>query len=198
MKNIKFRNIFIFFVFVIFLISIFSVTCFAAGDNGVYLPGDVITFKNQISSDFIPGSIDFNFIDVNTGVPYNRFVVDYRGYLVIEYQFVENDSITYSYTAYSYGLWLNDTIGSIEFSQQIIFTDQWLGFFTVNVDTSSDVVPFYSQIYDLIINNVYGDLELTPDMTLSVSLISTCLSLLVILLPIIVAGFVFIFILKRV
>ena len=57
---------------------------------------------------------------------------------------------------------------------------------------------FYSEIYNILIDTIYGDMVLNPDMTLSVSLISTCLSLLVTLAPVLITGFIFICILKRV
>lgn len=57
---------------------------------------------------------------------------------------------------------------------------------------------YYSQIYDLLISTIYGDMALTSDMTLSVSLISTCLSLLVTLAPVLITGGIFVWILKRI
>ena len=57
---------------------------------------------------------------------------------------------------------------------------------------------FYSEIYNILIDTIYGDMALNPDMTLSVSLISTCLSLLVTLAPVLITGSIFIWILKRV
>lgn len=57
---------------------------------------------------------------------------------------------------------------------------------------------YYSEIYDLLISTIYGSMELNPDMTLSVSLISTILSLLCVLAPVLVTAAIFIWILKRV
>ncbi len=57
---------------------------------------------------------------------------------------------------------------------------------------------YYSQIYDLLISTIYGDMALTADMTLSVSLISTCLSLLVTLAPFLITIATFVWILKRI
>lgn len=57
---------------------------------------------------------------------------------------------------------------------------------------------YYSQIYDLLISTIYGDMVLTSDMTLSVSLISTILSLLVTLSPVLICGYIFVWILKRI
>lgn len=57
---------------------------------------------------------------------------------------------------------------------------------------------FYQQIYNLLIDTIYGDMVLTADMTLSCSLIATCLSLLVILVPFLITAATFIWILKRI
>lgn len=57
---------------------------------------------------------------------------------------------------------------------------------------------YYSQIYDLLISTIYGDMALTADMTLSVSLISTILSLLVTLAPVLITIATFVWILKRI
>ena len=56
---------------------------------------------------------------------------------------------------------------------------------------------YYSEIYNLLINTIYGDLPLTADMTLSVSLISTCLSLLVCLVPFFVTAYIFLWVVRR-
>lgn len=57
---------------------------------------------------------------------------------------------------------------------------------------------YYSEIYNLLIDTIYGDMVLNADMTLSVSLISTILSLLCVLAPVIICGAVFVWIMKRV
>lgn len=57
---------------------------------------------------------------------------------------------------------------------------------------------YYSEIYNLLISTIYGSMELNPDMTLSMSLIATCLSVLVVLAPVLITGAIFVWILKRV
>ena len=57
---------------------------------------------------------------------------------------------------------------------------------------------YYSEIYNLLISTIYGSMELNPDMTLSISLISTILSILVVLAPVLVTGAIFVWILKRI
>lgn len=57
---------------------------------------------------------------------------------------------------------------------------------------------YYTEIYNLLISTIYGDMTLNPDMTLSMSLISTILSVLVVLAPVLITGAIFVWILKRV
>lgn len=57
---------------------------------------------------------------------------------------------------------------------------------------------YYSEIYTLLVDTIYGTMELNPDMSLSISLISTILSLLCVLAPILIVGALFVWILKRV
>lgn len=57
---------------------------------------------------------------------------------------------------------------------------------------------YYSEIYNLLVDTIYGSMELSPDMSLSISLISTILSLLCVLAPILIVGALFVWILKRV
>lgn len=57
---------------------------------------------------------------------------------------------------------------------------------------------YYSEIYNLLISTIYGSMELNPDMTLSMSLIATCLSVLVVLAPVLITGAIFVWILKRI
>lgn len=69
--------------------------------------------------------------------------------------------------------------------------------FAADGDQVEQPSSYYSLIYDLLITNIYGDIPITPDMTLSVSLISTILSMLVVLAPVLVGGFIFVWCLKR-
>jgi hypothetical protein len=57
---------------------------------------------------------------------------------------------------------------------------------------------YYSEIYNILVSSIYGDMALNPDMTLSVSLVSTILSLLVTLAPVLLCGAVFVWILRRI
>lgn len=57
---------------------------------------------------------------------------------------------------------------------------------------------FYTEIYNLLVSTIYGSMELNPDMTLTISLISTILSLLAVLAPILICAAVFVWILKRI
>lgn len=58
-------------------------------------------------------------------------------------------------------------------------------------------MSYYEQIYNLITTTIYGDMVLTADMTLSASLISTCLSMLCVFAPLILAVGVGAWLIKR-
>lgn len=57
---------------------------------------------------------------------------------------------------------------------------------------------YYSEIYNILISAIYGDMTLNPDMTLSASLVATCLSFLVTLAPVLLCFAVFVWILRRI
>ena len=194
MKNIKNKKFVIFLVLLIFLISIFSVTCFADSFNGVFKSGDTFVFASELNSSFLPSNIPMNF--ECDGTAYNNIYITYRGYMVIEYQYLNSGTgnVDYYVTVYN-DSWTDDVYRTIYIKQNIVLEGSALAFFSIN---RSDIVDsYYNEIYSIIIDSVYGDTELSSDMTLSASLISTILSLLCILAPVLICVFVFVLILKR-
>lgn len=201
MKNIKTKRLIIFFILLIFVISIFSVTCFADSDNGVFNKGDSFIFNEVIFLNVLPSSPSlngaFHVVDsYGANIDFTDIEVRYRGYLIIVFKSYDSyGSLTWSEEVYVDGEWSADYYRHVYVDQFVQFTGEDLAFLYLN--TSDPVSNYYSQIYDIIIDSLYGDIPLTSDMTLSASLVSTILSMIVVLAPVLVGGFIFVWILKR-
>ena len=194
MKNIKFNKILILFVISVILISSVSVVCFADVGSGFLSSGDVLIFNDDLDSDLSPSDplyVSFHVIDNNGEIHYfNSIWFSYRGYVVISYG--HSTGVIDVYT----GEWIDSFYQTIYIDSDVVLDSHWNAYLSLN--THSPVSNYYSEIYDIIIRSIYGDSPITSDMQLSASLVSTILSMLVVLAPVLFCAFLFIFILKRV
>ena len=201
MKNIKLKKILILTVISVILISSVSVVCFADTDNGVFDVGDSFIFNESFVDNVYPGSPalsgEFYFINQDGYKTYFTDIeIAYRGYFHITYlNYDESGRLDYSQVVYDDG-WVQDHYRTVYVNYPVLFTGDDLAFIYLN--SSDPLSNYYSDIYDTLKDAIYGDLPITSDMSLSLSLVSTILSMLVVLAPILIGAFVFIFILKRV
>ena len=200
MKNIKLKKILILTVISVILISSVSVVCFADTENGIFNVGDSFTFNESFVDNVYPGSPalsgEFYFIDQNGNKTYFTDIeVAYRGYFNITYvRYDEFGSVDYSKVVYD-GSWVADYYRTVYVNYPAIFTGDDLAFLYLN--SFNPLSNYYTHIYDIIIDSIYGDVPITSDMALSASLVSTILSMLIVLAPVLVGGFIFVWILKR-
>lgn len=194
MKNFKFKKFLVIITTFIVVISLFSVICSADTNNGVFVPGDSLTFNVTLDGSIAPSTIlaSMYYIDSSGNkVYFDEIQYQYRGYVVLSYYTSGSTSVE----VYNSNGWVNDMYRTIYFNSAIVISGNNLGFLAIN--SSEPVDNYYESIYNIIVDNVYGSVELTEDMRLCVSLISTLLSICAILLPIIVGVSIFIWILKR-
>ena len=183
MKNIS-KKFVIFFILVIFMISVFTVTCFADSQNGVFCSGDVIVFSESLVDNFafIPGEMLLSF--TSGGMAFEKINVTYRGYVVIEYYFLEDvysTSLTKLEVFNSDG-WISDEYRTICLNQSVVFDSTWLGFISTNSETTSEV-SIYTLIFNLISSNIYGTTDLEGFDYLTVNFLAVALCLMAFVLP---------------
>ena len=194
MKKIQFKKILIFTVISVMLISSVSVVCFAEVGSGFLSTGDVLVFNDTLDISITSTEtfyVDFHVID-STGSPiyFSAISFTYPGRPVLNFWYSTGGYIE----AYD-DEWIDSFYQTIYIDSDVLLDSYWNAFLSLN--TSSPVSNYYSQIYDIIMSSIYGDVPITSDMTLSASLVSTLLSMLVVLAPVLVGGFIFVWILKR-
>lgn len=185
----KFKILIFVLVFMV-MFTVLAVPCFAFDT----VSGESYTFIDVVDFSSLPQQTVYINVEFScNGDSYDRITLSYRGYYVMSYHHYSLNTDVDVYKEDSG--WVSDAYKTIVFSYDDSIVDG-SDFLTDNELKSSD--NFYSLIYDIIMTNVYGDITITPDMKLTVSLIATVLSILCILAPILICAAIFVWILKRV
>lgn len=199
MKNIKFKKFLLLFVISVIVISSLSVVCFADA-SGYFVPGDVYTF-DEVLYPINMGADGFDFTCNVNGVirHFTEIYCDVTGYETCQLRYYDIDSGD-EVIVYDGLVWLNQDYRTITFVDEYRPIDQDVQFFfAVNGNrgiTSSLAIG--DKLFTIVRNVIYGERPLYYDEEIGLSLVSQICSLLVVLAPFLITGFIFIFILKRV
>ena len=132
------------------------------------------------------------------GIDYGAMEITYMGYWVFLYggYDVSSSSIIDPITVYSSSTgWTDASYMNIIIQNYNALSSDFIDWLVNSKFVSSD--GFYYDIYNIFKPSLFGESELTSIQDLSLSISSTIISLLLILVPFLVVGAIFIWIMKR-
>lgn len=196
MKNIKNKKIVIFAVLLCLVFSMTTVSCFAAEDIDESYVG-FYHFRYELSFD---GSYEYPFelqvLFSCDAVDYGGIELGYGPYGLTVYYINRTDQS--SVLVYDNGQWLSDkyrTIYIYEIYHASAYLDYALEFLNLNQYVEYD--GFYFQLEKIITQSLFSDEPLSSEQQFSVTLLSTILAFLTLLVPFIITGAAFVWIMKR-
>lgn len=206
----KFSKIFCIIAAVAVMVACFAIPASAASVNSPerlnlsegdsLLPGWYV-FRDVIVGDNLYISIDFNF--TAGGYDYHGLAIGFNvddsllGSGVLYYETAPELNSMIIWTSNGYFLYPDANLiyvnsGYVENDAQADFLNESLLYLGDSLETpDAESVGWYNNIYDLVVTHIFGgEINLTPGMEFSASLVATVISIVAFLLPILICVFI--------